>query len=314
MSVTVLGAGAYGTALAIALAQDGRPVSLIGRGDLRELRATRQNGRYLPGIQLPRSVAVAEGPAAGPVLLAVPMQSLRSALVSQPWLAGRDLVVCCKGLDLERLQGPTALIRDIYPDVTPSVLTGPSFADDIARGLPTALTLACADEARGTKLQADLSCDTLRLYRTQDVLGAELGGALKNVIALAAGMAMGAGLGESARAAVITRGFAEMQRCAMGLGAQPDTLSGLSGFGDLILTATSEKSRNYRAGLAFGSGRTPEPGQTIEGIKTAQAVTRVAREKGIDMPLATMVAAVTETRVSVAEAREILLARPLRGE
>ncbi len=313
--IAVLGAGAFGTALAVALARDGGSVTLVAREGAAAMDAARENARYLPGVAFPPGLTVApELPDAETVLLAVPMQALAGALATQATaLDGRALVACCKGVDLASGRGPTALIAEACPKALPAVLTGPSFAVDIARGLPTALTLACADEAGGARLQAALSREALRLYLAFDVIGAELGGALKNVVALAAGVTMGAGLGESARASVVTRGFAEMQRIARALGADPATLTGLSGLGDLVLTATSEKSRNYAAGLALGAGLPPGKG-TIEGIATAEAVARLAAEKGIDAPLTRMVAAVTAGRLTVEEARDILLARPLRTE
>lgn len=315
--IAVLGAGAFGTALAIALSREGEAVTLVAREDARGIQNRRENGRYLPGVAFPDALSVAEAlpEAAEIVLLAVPMQALSGALDEhRAALGARALVACCKGVDLASGRGATALIGEACPEACAAVLTGPSFAVDIAEGLPTALTLACADEAAGKRLQEALSRETLRLYLAFDVIGAELGGALKNVVALAAGVTIGAGLGESARASVVTRGFAEMQRVAKAFGADPATLTGLSGLGDLVLTATSEKSRNYAAGLALGAGRQPEAGRTIEGIATARAVAGIAAEKGIDAPLTRMVAAVTQGLLSVSEARDILLARPLRTE
>jgi glycerol-3-phosphate dehydrogenase (NAD(P)+) len=195
------------------------------------------------------------------------------------------------------------------------VLTGPSFAADIARGLPTALTLACAEEAAGATLQEALSTPTLRLYRTTDVTGAELGGALKNVVAIGAGIVMGAGLGDSARAALMTRGYAEMVRFATRMGARAETLAGLSGFGDLVLTCTSAQSRNFTHGLALGAGRAPAAA-TVEGLATAQAVMRQAIRFALaaQMPVTQMVAAVTTGRASVAQAVQTLMTRPLKEE
>jgi glycerol-3-phosphate dehydrogenase (NAD(P)+) len=196
------------------------------------------------------------------------------------------------------------------------VLTGPSFAADIAAGLPTALTLACAEPDLGARLQAQLSTPTLRLYRTEDVTGAELGGALKNVIAIACGAAMGAGLGASARAALMTRGFAEMNRMAQALGAAPATLAGLSGFGDLVLTCTSEGSRNYRFGMGLAESRAQgtEADETVEGAATARAAAERARRLGVEMPITEAVVAVLDGRMALNEAMETLLARPLREE
>jgi glycerol-3-phosphate dehydrogenase (NAD(P)+) len=194
------------------------------------------------------------------------------------------------------------------------VLTGPGFAGDLAAGLPTALTLACADEAEGARLQAALSTRALRLYRTTDVAGAELGGALKNVIAIAAGAAMGAGLGLSARAAIVTRGQAEMVRLAVALGGRAETLAGLSGLGDLVLTCTSERSRNTRFGMALARGEAVDPAVTVEGAATALAAARLAAATGVDMPITATVAALVEGRTTLAQAMADLLSRPLTTE
>ena len=225
-------------------------------------------------------------------------------------VGGKWLVACCKGVDMATLQGPSAVIRARCPNAQIAVLTGPSFAADIARGLPTALTLAGADEA----LQARLSTPSLRLYRSADVVGAELGGALKNVVAIAAGVVMGAGLGESARAALITRGFAEMQRFALSQGAASDTMLGLSGLGDLILTCTSTQSRNLRYGMALGSGAAFDRTITVEGVATAQAIEQIAQNLALDMPVSTMVARLIGQDITLDQAIHSLMSRPLRKE
>ena len=200
------------------------------------------------------------------------------------------------------------------PHAKVAILTGPSFAADIARFLPTALTLACADETIGHALQLRLSTPTLRLYRSQDVIGAELGGALKNVIAIGCGAVIGAGLGTSARAALMTRGFAEIQRLAMDLGAEANTLQGLSGFGDLALTCTSEMSRNFRFGASLGAGQAFDPTQTVEGAATAQAVARLAEQHGLDLPVCITIAKLASGHMDVQGAMDVLLARPLKAE
>jgi glycerol-3-phosphate dehydrogenase (NAD(P)+) len=315
--IGIVGAGAFGTALAVALARDGRNVTLWAR-DTEPLLRTRQSA-YLPGAVLPETVTItaklADLTATDCALLAIPTQALQAFLSGpgQP-LASTPLVACCKGVDLSTLVGPTALIAKAFPGATPSLLTGPSFAADIARGLPTALTLACGDDGLGERLQTLLSTTTLRLYRTDDVTGAELGGALKNVIAIAAGIAIGAGLGESARAALITRGYAEMVRLATALHARPETLAGLSGFGDLVLTCTSDQSRNFRFGRALGSGQAFDPSATVEGMATARAVARLATQRGIDLPLTSMVAALIDGQIDLPIAIQTLLSRPLRKE
>jgi glycerol-3-phosphate dehydrogenase (NAD(P)+) len=229
-------------------------------------------------------------------------------------LDGHALIACCKGVDLQTLQGPTALIAQKCPASVAAMLTGPSFAADIAKGLPTALTLACADDVAGQRLQALLSVRNIRIYRNTDVVGAELGGALKNVIAIACGACIGLGMGDSARAALMTRGFAEMQRIAARLGARPETLMGLSGLGDMVLTCTSDQSRNYRFGLALGRGDPFDPSITVEGVATASAVARLADQLDLDMPITATVAALSQGRSSVAEALQSLLSRPLKQE
>ena len=254
--VAVIGSGAFGTSLALALAAEGSPIEFWGRDrdDLRQMQENRKTGTRLPGFDLPESISVKpdlEKISAQVCLLSVPMQKLAGFLESAPSLKGRTLVACCKGVDLKTGLGPVSTIQTVFPDNSAGILTGPSFAVDIAAGLPTALVIAHGDASVAASLQAELNRSKLRLYRTTDTVGAELGGSLKNVVALASGIAIGAGLGESARASVIARGFAEMTRYAMRMGAQPETLGGLSGLGDLVLTATSEKSRNYSAGIAI---------------------------------------------------------------
>ncbi|MGB0903378.1 MAG: NAD(P)H-dependent glycerol-3-phosphate dehydrogenase, partial [Mangrovicoccus sp.] len=248
--IGVMGAGAFGTALAVSLAQAGREIRLWGRdaAAMAQMQSGRENAARLPGVTLPENlhpVADADLLAeAEVILLAVPTQKLADLLrIYRGLLNGKTLVACNKGIDTKTLEGPSALIGQYCSLSHPAVLTGPSFAADIARGRPTALTLAYA-WSDATRLQTQLSTPNLRLYLTDDLIGAELGGALKNVTAIACGAAMGAGLGESARAAVMTRGYAEMQRLALSQGARPETLGGLSGFGDLALTCTSDGSRN----------------------------------------------------------------------
>jgi len=316
--IAILGAGAFGTALAIAFAGAGRNVTLWTHDPehAADMARTRTNARRLPGIPFPEGISVLHDLSkldADCILLAVPAQALRAFLDDRSArLGGRTLISCAKGIDRETGLRPTELIARACPTARVAALTGPSFAEDVARGLPTALTLAAAED--GEALQQTLATKTLRLYLTHDILGAELGGALKNVIALAAGVTIGAGLGESARAAVVTRGFAEITRFAVAMGADPETIAGLSGLGDLLLTCTSPKSRNYAAGLAVGSGETPAMGVTIEGLATAEAVTDVAGRHGLEMPLSATVAAVTHGRTTVQEAAEQLMSRPLRRE
>jgi glycerol-3-phosphate dehydrogenase (NAD(P)+) len=320
MKIGIVGGGAFGTALGVALALDGRDVQLWARDEkaAAHMQSTRSNPK-LPDVTLPKNLACSAALeplfACDIILLAIPAQTLPAFLSTHAGkLGGKNLVACCKGIDLTRMTGPASTIRDLVPDAVPFVLTGPSFAADIARGLPTALTLACADDAQGVILQKALSTASLRLYRTTDVIGAELGGALKNVLAIASGVAMGARLGESARAALITRGFPEMQRLALALGAQPETLSGLSGFGDLVLTCTSDQSRNFRYGFALGRGESFDETTTVEGVATARAVQQLAAKLELDMPICGVVAALTTGTTDVKTALNALLSRPLKEE
>jgi len=319
-SVDIVGAGAFGTALGVALARGGASVTLLAReaAQVDEINTAYTNTARLPGVTLPDGLRATTDPGAlcAPVLLlSIPTQTLAGFLSSQGQnLSAQTLVACCKGVDLASGLGPVGVIDAALPGRTAAILTGPSFAADIARGLPTALTLACADADAGRALQMILSTPTLRLYRSSDVTGAELGGALKNVVAIAAGLAIGAGLGESARSALMTRGFAEMRRFATARGARAETMAGLSGFGDLVLTCTSEKSRNFSHGVALGRGETPDPTRTVEGLATAQAIATIAARDGIDMPITALVTAVASGKLTVADALKALMARPLKEE
>jgi glycerol-3-phosphate dehydrogenase (NAD(P)+) len=316
--IGVAGAGAFGAALAVAQGREGRAVRLWARSGAADMAATRAAPR-LPGVALPAEVEPVADLAAladcGTVLLALPAQALAAFLArAGAALDGRVLVACCKGLDLTTQQGPRALIAAACPGAVPMVLTGPSFAADIARGLATALTLAGHDRARLRAVQAQLSTPALRLYAGTDVTGAELGGALKNVIAIACGVVIGRGLGESARAALMTRGFAEMVRLAVACGARAGTLAGLSGLGDLVLTCTSAQSRNFRFGLALGRGEPFDPAVTVEGAATARAALPLAAGLGVEMPVTAAVAALLDDPGGVEGAIGALLARPLKEE
>ncbi len=319
--IAILGAGAFGTGLAIALARGGAEVALIARNPdhAAEIQATRRNERRLQGADLPDSVSVSaefsDFSVMDAILFAVPMQSLSGVLsAAEGYLGTAPLVACCKGIDLTTLRGATALLAKARPGGVHAVLTGPSFAADIAKGLPTALTLAATDDDGSHEVQHCLSTPVLRLYRTDDVIGAELGGALKNVIAIAAGATIGAGLGDSARAALMTRGYAEMVRLATALGARAETLAGLSGFGDLVLTCTSDQSRNFRYGLALGRNQRFDQDVTVEGVATAKAAIQLAENHRIEMPITALVAALADGKIGIGDAMDQLLARPLRRE
>jgi glycerol-3-phosphate dehydrogenase (NAD(P)+) len=320
MSVSVLGAGAFGTALAIAISRES-DVTLWARDSahVTEMQNARQNAKRLPDADFPSQLFVTDDLEAAcqnnVILLAVPMQKLGTFLKTHHGvLTSKTLVACCKGVDQATGLGPIETITKHVPDAHAAILTGPSFAADIAQGLPTALTLACADDTVGEALQKSLSTPVLRLYRTTDVTGAALGGAFKNVIAIACGVAMGAGLGESARAALMTRGFAEMTRLAQSRGAQSLTLAGLSGFGDLTLTCTSAQSRNYRLGLSLGAAKDFDETITVEGAATARALRDLAQTQNMDLPITVTVAAILDKTMDVRAAMAALLSRPLKEE
>ncbi|MEM8648532.1 MAG: NAD(P)H-dependent glycerol-3-phosphate dehydrogenase [Pseudomonadota bacterium] len=318
--IAVFGAGAFGTALAISLSPR-HAVTLWARdaAHAADMRSSRENTRRLPGVVLPADIEITNAvdlAGAEAILLAIPTQKLRAfcAGVAKELPSSVPLVACCKGVELGTGLRPSQILFEAFPQAEVAVLTGPSFATDIARGLPTALTLACAEDQVARDLQTQLTTSNLRLYRTADVTGAELGGALKNVMAIACGAAIGAGLGDSARAALMTRGFAEMVRVAAALGANPVTLNGLSGFGDLVLTCSSEASRNFRAGLALGQGKSLPQDTTTEGVATAQALCDLAESHALDLPITRVVTALADQQLRVADAMDMLLSRPLKEE
>ena len=315
MTIAILGNGAFGTALALALARDGSEIRLWTRdvADAIAMRASRETGRRLPGHPLPKNISVeTDIPDAMIALVAVPAQRQRGFLEEHAQaLSGRTLISCAKGVEMETGLGTADIIADVLPDARTGILTGPSFAADIVRGLPTALVLAMREGVE--EVQATLTRPALRIYRTTDVTGAQLGGALKNVIAIAAGIAAGAGLGDSARASVIARGFAEITRFAAAKGAETETIQGLSGLGDLVLTCSSEKSRNYSAGIALGRGE-PLSSGTVEGIATASAVAHEAELLGLSMPLTQTVAQVVTGKLDIQSAIATLLSRPVGKE
>lgn len=320
--ISVIGAGAFGTALAHVFAQNpASDVTVWGRDAqvIRALANEHRNDRYLPGIALsPRLAATDElGALEGSdiLLLAVPAQQTEALLEQIGNLAApANLVFCAKGISLRDGLFQTQIADRILPDADKFVLTGPSFATDIAKGLPTALTLAGRHPERLTDLQNQLSTPRLRLYRCADPLGAQIGGAVKNVLAIACGMVIGAGLGESARAATLTRGFAEMTRLAGVLGADINTLYGLSGFGDLVLTASSQQSRNYTYGLALGRGEIPASEVTVEGVFTAKALVGLAKAHKVEMPISECVQNVIANPQDITAEIQSLLNRPLRME
>lgn len=318
--IGVVGAGAFGSALAVAQAAEGRSVRLWGR-DATAMEAAERSGTLprLEGVTLPEGLVPTadlgslEGAEA--ILLAVPAQATEDFLArhARELPPEAALVLCAKGIDARGLRLQTGIAGALAPGRQLAALTGPGFAGEIARGLPTALTLACADPGAGRALQEGLATRRLRLYLTDDVTGAELGGALKNVVAIACGMVAGAGLGASARAALMTRGFAEMSRLAVAMGARAETLAGLSGLGDLSLTCNSTQSRNFTLGQALGAGEA-RPEGTVEGVATARAACQLGARHGVELPIAGAVADVLEGALTLGGAMEALMARPLREE
>jgi glycerol-3-phosphate dehydrogenase (NAD(P)+) len=323
--IVIVGSGAFGTALAVAAAiSDKADVMLLCRdpAQAREMSATRINSRNLPGIVLPENIrfgtdtAVLES--ASVVLFAMPSQSQRDAArhLAPHLEQHQSIVTCAKGIDKATGDLLTDVLEEELPGHSISALSGPGFAADIARGLPTAMVVASAhmDEAR--RIVELISGPTFRLYPSSDRVGVQLGGALKNVLAIACGIVEGAGLGDSARAALIARGLAEMSRLAVAFGGQAETMRGLSGLGDLVLTGTSHQSRNLRFGMETGrTGRATWPsGELVEGAHAAAVAARLAAERDVDMPVTNAVASIIEGRLDVVTAMNALMSRPITTE
>lgn len=324
-TVAVLGAGAWGVALANVAAQGRERVALWAHSPAHAeaLARDRENRRHLPGLPLAAAVAptadldcVRE---AQIILAVVPAQAMRETAraVRAHLRDGAVVVVCAKGIERDRRKFMSEVVAEELPQARVAVLSGPSFAADVVKGLPTAVTLAAQSDALAQRLSEELSTKNFRLYRSTDLRGVEIGGAAKNVLAIAAGMANGRGLGASAHAALIARGFAELMRLGRALGAKQDTLMGLSGLGDLVLTCGSAQSRNFALGHALGQGESPKDashGKLAEGAFTAHVLVELAQAAGVEMPIAEAVDAILTSRLSVAAAIEGLLMRPLRAE
>jgi len=320
--IAVVGAGAWGTALANVIARAGRAVLLAtrDRAGADALVKGRESPR-LPGVRLDERVGIAPlGAEVGRydvILLAVPSQHLRAAAgaIAPALREGTPVIACAKGIERGTHRFMTEVIAESARAALPAILSGPSFAADVARGLPAAVTLAAGDETVATALTRALGSPALRPYHSTDVRGVEIGGAAKNVLAIAAGIVAGRGLGASAAAALVTRGFAELFRFGRAFGARPETLTGLSGLGDVILTCSSAQSRNYSYGMALGRGDPAHAGGALaEGIFTAPVLVEMANAKGVDMPIANAVVDILAGRTSVDEATETLLTRPFRAE
>jgi glycerol-3-phosphate dehydrogenase (NAD(P)+) len=325
--IGIIGGGAWGTALAQTLARAGRAVVLWAHeaDTVAAINAAHENKLFLPGIALDPALSatsdLAAAAACDVVLLAVPAQHLRgvAARLAPALAPGVPAVICAKGIELDSGALMTEVVAATLPQAPCAVLSGPTFAAEVARGLPTAVTLATADAALGRRLIAALGSRTLRPYLSDDPVGAEIGGAVKNVEAIACGIVVGRGLGENARAAVITRGLAEMVRLAQAKGGRQETLMGLSGLGDLTLTCTSPQSRNYSLGLALGAGQALAailgPRHSIaEGVQSAPATVALAARVGVELPIAAAVAAVLDGSAAVDAVIDRLLTRPFRAE
>ena len=320
--IAVVGAGAWGIALANVIARAGRAVLLATRDPAgTEILVNRRESPRLPGVRLDERVGVATaGPPVGAydaILLAVPSQRLREAAqtIAPSLRKGTPVIACAKGIERGTHKFMTEVIAAAARAATPAILSGPSFAEDVARGLPAAVTLATGDESTAAALARALGSAAFRPYHSTDVRGVEIGGAAKNVLAIAAGIVAGRGLGASAAAALVTRGFAELFRFGRAFGARPETLTGLSGLGDLILTCSSAQSRNYSFGIALGKGQPALAGAKLaEGIFTAPVLLEMASERGIEMPVAAAVVDILGGRASVDEATERLMTRPFRAE
>jgi glycerol-3-phosphate dehydrogenase (NAD(P)+) len=314
--IIVLGAGAWGSALAIQAARAGNDVVLWTRSGAAIIASSRESPR-LPGHRLPDQVRITGDltSLSGMMIVAVPTQSLRAVLSLVP--AARELVVCAKGIETGTLRLPLEIAAEVLPGAVASVLTGPNFAHEIATGQPAAAIVAGLDQKMRETVAQRLSTPLFRLYGNDDPIGAQLGGAAKNVIAIAAGAVTGAGLGENARAALITRGLAELARLTVALGGRAETVMGLSGLGDLLLTCTGPASRNYSLGLALGRGETlaeilAARHAVTEGVATAPAL--LARARDVDMPICAAVAGLLEGKTTLRGAIAALMSRPRRDE
>ena len=326
-NIGVIGAGAWGTALAQTLAAAGRDVTLWGFeadcvGTINEAHV---NKLYLPDVPLSPAIKATHNlldlNQCDALLSVTPAQHMRSTLTPlvADLKAGTPIILCSKGIEISTQKFMSDVLKDIAPHIEPAVLSGPSFAIDVAKGLPTAVTLACEDAAIGKALADMIATPHFRPYLADDVLGAEIGGAVKNVLAIACGLVLGLGLGRSAHAAIIARGFAEMRRLGRALKADENTLAGLCGLGDLVLTCSSEQSRNMSCGLALGRGESltdimSARAAVTEGVATAPALKALAESVGVDMPISTAIADILSGDVQIADALNRLLSRDLKHE
>ncbi len=321
--VAVIGAGAWGTALALTCARAGRNVMLFEHDAANAAHVKdKRESLFLSGVHIDERIAVAgdlaDAARQPAILLVVPAQAVRSATTAlSPLLApGTPVIVCAKGIERGSKKFMTEVVGECAAQAEPAILSGPSFAVDVARGLPTAVTLAASDLKLASELAGMIGSAGFRPYHSTDVRGVEIGGAAKNVLAIAAGVVAGRGLGASAAAALTTRGFAELARFGRAYGAKPETMIGLSGLGDLLLTCSSPQSRNFSFGVALGRGQRPAEihGGLAEGVFTAPVLLAMARDKDVEMPISAAVAALLSEQMSIDLAIELLLTRPLKPE
>lgn len=326
-NIGVIGAGAWGTALAQTLAVAGRDVALWGfeKDCVNAINTKHENTLYLKGVPLsPKIKAVSDLSAlidCDALLVVTPAQHMRSSLapIVNDLRPGLPVMLCSKGIEISTSLFMSEVLAEIAPQVEIAVLSGPSFAIDVAKGLPAAVTIACERQAVGDALCHMIAAPHFRPYLTRDVLGAEIGGAVKNVLAIACGLVLGLGLGRSAHAAIIARGFAEMRRLGLALGGRPETLAGLCGLGDLVLTCSSETSRNMSCGLALGRGESLDDimagrAAVTEGVATAPVLKALAAKHHVDMPICSAVADILSGETEMAAALTALLSRELKQE
>ena len=331
-NIGVIGAGAWGTAIAQTLAKPqaeraGRDVKLWGFETecIDAINNVHENKLFLPNVALSNHIkatsSLADMARCDAVFIVTPAQHMRGTLtpIAKQIPAKTPVILCSKGIEISSRKFMSEVLYEIAPHVEPAVLSGPSFAIDVAKGLPTAVTLACADEKVGQSLSAMIATPHFRPYLSTDILGAEIGGAVKNVLAIACGLVLGLGLGRSAHAAIIARGFAEVRRLGRALGADTDTLSGLCGLGDLVLTCSSEQSRNMSCGLALGRGESLSDimsarAAVTEGVATAPALKALAGRNNVDMPISIAIADILSGELEIAQALHALLARDLKDE
>ncbi len=324
MKIGIIGAGAWGTALAAAMHKAGNEVLIWAREPdvAAHINAAHENALFLPGVPLDPAIQathnLADLASANLLLIVVPAQFVRATLAALP-VSDAPLVLCAKGIERGTQKLVSEVAGEVRPDAKLAVLSGPTFAHEVARGMPAAVTLACQDDALWADISPMLSSSSFRPYYSSDIIGAEIGGAVKNVLAVASGVVDGAGLGLNARAAVIARGFAEMQRFGLARGAQAETLAGLSGLGDLVLTCSSENSRNFSLGRGLGQGKSAaellaDRRTVAEGAHTAPVLAEAAKAAGVEMPIVQAVCALLSGAASVEAVVGELMSRPLKTE